>query len=82
MVTRFDAQVFILGLGYVMGLRSSMILVAGGLLSNFVLVPLIWLIGSHLSDAAVYPGTIPIAQMTAVQIFRGYVRFIGSIEIP
>ncbi len=77
MVTSFDAQVFILGLGYVMGLRSSMILVAGGLLSNFVLVPLIWLIGSHLSDAAVYPGTIPIAQMTAVQIFRGYVRFIG-----
>ena len=77
MVTSFDAQVFILGLGYVMGLRSSMILVAGGLLSNFVLVPLIWMIGSHLSDAAVYPGTIPIAQMTAVQIFRGYVRFIG-----
>jgi putative OPT family oligopeptide transporter len=60
-----------------MGLRSSMILVAGGLLSNFVLVPLIWMIGSHLTDAAVYPGTLPIAQMTATQIFRGYVRFIG-----
>jgi putative OPT family oligopeptide transporter len=77
MVTSFDAQVFILGLGYVMGLRSSMILVAGGLLSNFVLVPLVWMIGSHLGDAAVYPGTLPIAQMTAVQIFRSYVRFIG-----
>lgn len=77
MVTSFDAQVFILGLGYVMGLRSSMILVAGGLLSNFVLVPLVWMIGSHLTDASVYPGTMPIAQMTANQIFRGYVRFIG-----
>jgi putative OPT family oligopeptide transporter len=27
--------------------------------------------------AAVYPGTIPIAQMTAMQIYRNYVRFIG-----
>jgi uncharacterized oligopeptide transporter (OPT) family protein len=26
---------------------------------------------------AVYPATIPIAQMDAAQIFRGYVRFIG-----
>ena len=42
------------GLGYVMGLRSSMVLVAGGVLSNLVLVPLIWMIGQHLPDA-VYP---------------------------
>src|SRR5208283_3271879 len=46
----FDAISFILGLGYVMGLRSSMILCAGGVLSNIVLVPLIWMIGSHISD--------------------------------
>src|ERR1039457_52378 len=67
----FDAISFILGLGYVMGLRSSMILCAGGVLSNLVLVPLIWMIGSH-NTTAVYPGVIPIAQMTASQIFRGY----------
>lgn len=73
----FDAIGFILGLGYVMGLRSSMILVAGGVLANLVLVPLIWMIGSHLGDTAVYPATVPIAQMSAAQIFRGYVRFVG-----
>ena len=77
MVVSFDAVAFILGLGYVMGLRSCMILCAGGVLSNFVLVPLIWMIGGGISDAPVYPGTIPIAQMGAEQIFRGYVRFIG-----
>ncbi len=60
----FDAIAFILGLGYVMGLRSSMILCAGGVLSNFVLVPLIWMIGSHLPEA-VYPATTPIPEMTA-----------------
>ena len=76
MVFSFDAIGFILGLGYVMGLRSSMLLCAGGVLSNFVLVPLIWFIGSHL-DAAVYPAAIPISKMTAVQIYRSYVRFIG-----
>ncbi len=58
MAFSFDAIGFILGLGYVMGLRSSMILCAGGVLSNFVLVPLIWFIGSHL-DSAVYPATAP-----------------------
>jgi putative OPT family oligopeptide transporter len=75
--TSFDAVAFILGLGYVMGLRSSMILVAGGVLSNFVLVPLIFMIGHALPDVIVSPGTMPIATMTATQIFRGYVRFIG-----
>ena len=72
----FDAIGFILGLGYVMGLRSSMILCAGGVLSNFVLVPLVWMIGSE-HTAAVYPAAIPIAKMTAAQIFRNYVRFVG-----
>ena len=74
----FDAVAFILGLGYVMGLRSSLILCAGGFLSNLVLVPLIWMIGRQLpEDAIVYPGLIPIAKMSAIQIFRGYVRFVG-----
>src|SRR5271165_2870405 len=76
MVFSFDAIGFILGLGYVMGLRSSMILCAGGVLSNYVLVPLIWFIGSHMVSA-VYPATTPISSMTAVQIYRSYVRFIG-----
>jgi len=75
--TAFDAQIFILGLGYVMGLRSSMLLVAGGLLSNFVLVPLIWMIGSHYADISVYPGTMPIGGMSAGQIFSNYVRYVG-----
>ncbi len=75
-IVKFDAIAFILGLGYVMGIRSSMILCAGGFLSNFVLVPLIWMVGRHVPEA-VYPAVKPIAQMTAEQIFRGYVRYVG-----
>jgi putative OPT family oligopeptide transporter len=72
----FDAIGFILGLGYVMGLRSSMLLCAGGVLANFVLVPVIFYIGSHVVGN-VYPGTLPIHDMSAFQIYRSYVRFIG-----
>ena len=54
-----------------------MILCAGGVLANFVLVPLIWMIGRHFPDMAVYPAATAISEMTAAQIFRGYVRFVG-----
>jgi putative OPT family oligopeptide transporter len=76
MVFRFEAISFIMGLGYVMGIRSALTFCAGSILTSFVLVPLIWYFGSHI-DAAVYPGAIPIAKMTAAEIVRNYVRFIG-----
>jgi putative OPT family oligopeptide transporter len=72
----FDAISFILGLGYVMGLRSSMILCAGGVMANLVLVPAIFYVGQHVVGT-VYPGLVPIGDMSATQIYRGYVRFIG-----
>jgi putative OPT family oligopeptide transporter len=77
MVFNFDAVGFILGLGYVMGLRIALIFCAGGVMVNFVLVPLVWFVGSHMGDVTVYPATIPISHMTAADIYRNYVRFIG-----
>ena len=76
MVFNFDAVGFILGLGYVMGLRSAIIFCAGGICASFVLVPLIWFVGSHI-NVAVYPGLVPIVNMSATDIYRNYVRFIG-----
>ena len=76
MVFNFDAIGFILGLGYVMGLRSAMVFCAGGIFANFVLVPLIWYFGSHMSGL-VYPGIVPLSTMSAGQIYGSYVRFIG-----
>jgi putative OPT family oligopeptide transporter len=76
MVFSFDAIGFIMGLGFVMGLRSSLLFCAGSVLTSFVLVPLIWFIGSH-TDITLYPAVIPISKMTAVEIYRNYVRFIG-----
>ena len=76
MVFSFDAIGFILGLGYVMGLRSALVFCAGSLMTSFVLVPMIWYIGGH-TDISLYPAAIPISKMTAVEIYRNYVRFIG-----
>jgi putative OPT family oligopeptide transporter len=77
MVFNFDAVSFILGLGYVMGLRVALIFCAGGVLVNFLLVPLIWFVGSHMGNLVLYPASIPISHMTAADIYRNYVRFIG-----
>ncbi len=76
MVFSFDAIGFIMGLGYVMGLRSSLVFCAGSVLTSFVLVPMIWFVGSH-TNIALYPAMMPISKMTAVEIYRNYVRFIG-----
>lgn len=76
MVFSFDAITFVMGLGFVMGLRSAIMFCAGGVFANFILTPLIWFIGSH-SDISVYPGITPISHMTDLEIYRNYVRFIG-----
>lgn len=76
MVLKVDALSAFLGLGYVIGFRYNAIIVAGGLLSHFAFIPVIWFLGQHFSQA-IYPGTIPIGQMSEVQIFNTYVRNIG-----
>ncbi|MCU0294287.1 MAG: oligopeptide transporter, OPT family [Thermoanaerobaculaceae bacterium] len=75
---RVDVLASVLGLGYIIGLRYSAIICAGSLLSWFLLVPLISYIGSALQVpvGAMANGRL-IADMTAVQIFRTYVRLIG-----
>jgi len=76
MVLKVDALSAFLGLGYVIGLRYNAVIVAGGLLSHFAFIPAIWFLGQHI-PAAVYPGAVPIAQMSETQIFSTYVRNIG-----
>ncbi len=76
MVLKIDALSAFLGLGYVIGLRYNAVIVAGGLISHFAFIPVIWFLGQHL-PGPLYPGTMPIAQMSETQIFSTYVRNIG-----
>jgi putative OPT family oligopeptide transporter len=76
-VVRFNVSAMIFGLGYIIGLRYSAIIVAGSMLSWYVLVPLIFNVGQGLALPLGGSATKTIAAMTAEEIFRNYVRQIG-----
>lgn len=71
-----DATPALLGVGYIIGLRISALMFAGGVIAWWVLIPLIVEFG--LGTAVVYPSEIPIAQMGADDIWNHYVRYIGA----
>lgn len=71
-----DGVSFIVGLGFITGLRFSSIIFAGGLFSTLLLVPLIWHFGIDLG-MTVPPGRGPIGEMDADQIFALYARRVG-----
>src|SRR5215475_294322 len=66
-----------LGVGYIIGPRIAGVLVAGGVLSYLVLIPLITMIGDAL-PAVLKPGTGLIRDMSPDQIRDGYVKYIGA----
>ncbi len=68
----------LLGVGYILGFRISAIMVAGGLLSWVVLIPLIAHFGDLLTTP-MFPETVKtIAQMNPGEIWNRYIRHIGA----
>lgn len=65
-----------LGLGYIIGVRYASIIFAGSMMSYFILVPIFNYLGS-LVGTPISPGTIPISEMNADEIFTNYARYIG-----
>jgi putative OPT family oligopeptide transporter len=74
---RADCTPEYLGVGYIIGLRVSAIMLAGGVFSWLVLMPAIYFFGSKLS-APLYPGTVLITQMSPSDLWRTYVRPMGA----
>lgn len=68
----------LLGVGYIIGPRISGIMVAGGILSWIVLIPLITLIGDGLTLPMAPETTMLISQMSPSQIWSKYIRYIGA----
>ncbi len=63
------------GVGYICGPKTSSYMVAGGILSWLVIMPLIALFGG---DAIMYPGIKPISEMGTQEIYGNYIRYIGA----
>jgi putative OPT family oligopeptide transporter len=67
----------LLGVGYIIGLRTAAIMMGGGVLSSFVLIPMISLFGGHLTEP-LFPAKILIKDMEIHDIWRNYVLYIGA----
>ena len=72
-----DATSEYMGVGYIIGPRTAGVMLAGGVLSWLVLMPLIYFFGKAL-PGPVYPGTIPIAQMGPSDLWITYIRPMGA----
>jgi putative OPT family oligopeptide transporter len=74
---RADVTSEYLGVGYIIGLRVAAVMFAGGVFSWLVLMPAIYFFGSHLSTP-LYPGTVPIHDMSPSDLWKTYVRPMGA----
>jgi putative OPT family oligopeptide transporter len=73
----FEANPALLGVGYIIGTRTSNIMMAGGVLSFLVLIPLITLFGPGFTSA-LYGSATPVSAMTSGQIRNAFVLYIGA----
>lgn len=76
-VFKMNVSAMVFGLGYIVGLKYSAIIAAGSFLSWFVLIPLVYEVGHSLTTPLGATVTKLIADMSAEEIFRHYVRPIG-----
>ncbi len=68
----------LLGVGYIIGPRIAGVMVAGGVLSWFVLIPLFTMLGNGLAAAFPPETTQLISTMSAQDIWGHYIRYIGA----
>ena len=78
----------LLGVGYILGRRIGAIMVGGGLISWVLIIPFIaWKFGdteisanilNYLQSKGLDPSVTLIGQLTAKQIWEGYIRIIGA----
>jgi putative OPT family oligopeptide transporter len=74
---RMDAVPELLGVGYIIGYRSSALMVGGGALASLVFIPAIAFFGEGRT-APLYPATGLIADMGTDDIWNYYIRYIGA----
>ena len=67
----------LLGVGYIIGLRTSAVMMAGAVLGYLVILPIIYFVG-EFTDQPVPPGTKLIRDMSIGQIRNNYLLFIGA----
>jgi len=67
----------LLGIGYIIGYRTSALMVAGGVLSWLVLIPMLRFFG-QTNTQAILPAMKAIPLMSVDELYRDYVKYIGA----
>lgn len=67
----------LLGVGYIIGPKISSTMMAGGVLSYLLLIPMIKFFGEGMTTVLA-PGTLPISEMSPNQIRGAYILYIGA----
>ncbi len=67
----------LLGVGYIIGIRTASMMMAGAILGYLVIIPLIFFIGEH-STEIIKPGKKPITEMGISELRNSYLLFIGA----
>ncbi len=65
------------GVGYLIGMKISSVLLAGGLLAWLVIIPLITFIGSMVS-VPIFPSSAAISELGPWGIWNDYIQYIGA----
>jgi putative OPT family oligopeptide transporter len=68
----------LLGVGYILGFRISTIMVAGGMISWMILIPLIATYGDQWAGSILPATDRVITDMSPSEIWNAYIRYIGA----
>jgi putative OPT family oligopeptide transporter len=68
----------LLGVGYIIGARTSAIMMSGAILGYLVIIPLISYVGDYVDDKPVPPGGKLISEMSTREIRDNYLLFMGA----
>ncbi len=68
----------LLGVGYIIGLRTGAIMMSGAILGYLVIIPMIAYVGDYVMDTPVPPGGKLISEMSTRELRDNYLLFIGA----
>jgi len=72
-----DTIASLMGVGFIIGTKTSSLMLGGSIIAWLGIIPLIKFFGSAVAEP-VFPSTVPIAQMGAFDIWSNYIRYIGA----
>jgi putative OPT family oligopeptide transporter len=67
----------LMGVGYIIGARTSALMLSGAVIGYLALAPLLAFIGEQIPGFIIGPGTIPLNEMDAAALRDSYIKYLG-----